>query len=94
MVFYDYEYRLITTYGNKRVYTSVSIVDGTLYILNAQAYETADPERPTEEQKVKDEKTPPSFEAWGQRLTRLDESSSLDVNDRSSFICFLIQFFY
>jgi len=54
-VFYDYEYRLITTYGNKRVYTSVSIVDGTLYILNAQAYETADPERPTEEQKAKDE---------------------------------------
>ena len=39
VVFYDYEYRLITTYGNKRVYTSVSIVDGTLYILNAQAYD-------------------------------------------------------
>lgn len=48
--FYDYEYRLITTYGNKRVCTSVTIVDNTLYILNAQVYETADPEKPTEEQ--------------------------------------------
>jgi len=48
--FYDYEYRLITTYGNKRIYTSVTIVDSTLYILNAQVYETADPERPTKEQ--------------------------------------------
>lgn len=53
--FYDYEYRLITTYGNKRIYTSVSITDSTLYILNAQVYETADPENPTEAQKSTDE---------------------------------------
>ena len=65
VVFYDYEYRLITTYGNKRVYTSVSIVDGTLYILNAQAYETADPERPTEEQKVKDEENSALYRSVG-----------------------------
>ena len=54
--FYDYEYRLITTHGNKRIFTSVSIVDSTLYILNAQVYETADPENPTEEQKAFDAK--------------------------------------
>ena len=65
VVFYDYEYRLITTYGNKRVYTSVSIVDGTLYILNAQAYETADPERPTEEQKAKDEENSALYRSVG-----------------------------
>lgn len=53
--FYDYEYRLITTYGNKRIYTSVSITDSTLYILNAQVYETADPVNPTEAQKSTDE---------------------------------------
>jgi len=54
--FYDYDYRLITTHGNKRIFTSVSIVDSTLYILNAQVYETADPENPTEEQKAFDAK--------------------------------------
>ncbi|OUS42633.1 hypothetical protein BE221DRAFT_142290 [Ostreococcus tauri] len=53
--FYDYEYRLITTYGNKRVTTSVTIVDSTLYILNAQYFETADPERPTDPQLALDQ---------------------------------------
>ena len=55
VTFYDYEYRLITTHGNKRIYASVTIVDNTLYILNAQVYETTDPEKPTEEQKAFDE---------------------------------------
>ena len=53
--FYDYEYRLITTHGNKRIYTSVTIVDSTLYILNAQVYESTNPESPTDEQKAFDE---------------------------------------
>jgi len=53
--FYDYEYRLITTHGNKRIYTSVTIVDSTLYILNAQVYESSNPENPTDEQKAFDE---------------------------------------
>ena len=53
--FYDYEYRLITTHGNKRIFTSVTIVDSTLYILNAQVYESTNPENPTDEQKAFDE---------------------------------------
>lgn len=32
--FYDYEYRLITTYGNKCIFILVFIVDSMLYILN------------------------------------------------------------
>ena len=34
--FYDYEYRLITTHGNKRVFNSVAVHEGTLFIMNAQ----------------------------------------------------------
>ena len=34
--FYDYEYRLITTHGNKRVLNSVAVHDSTLFIMNAQ----------------------------------------------------------
>ena len=37
--FYEYEYRLITTHGNKRVYNYVGVRDRTLFIVNAQAYE-------------------------------------------------------
>ena len=34
-VFYDYDYTLITTHGNKRVFCSVGVRDNTLFILNA-----------------------------------------------------------
>jgi hypothetical protein len=40
--FYEYEYRLITTHGNKRVYNYVGVRDRTLFIVNAQAYEIED----------------------------------------------------
>ena len=38
-VFYDYDYRLVTTHGNKRVLNSVAVENNTLYIMNAQVYE-------------------------------------------------------
>jgi hypothetical protein len=38
-VFYEYEYRLITTHGDKRVYNYVGVRDDMLFIVNAQAYE-------------------------------------------------------
>ncbi len=40
--FYEYEYRLITTHGNKRIYNYVGVKDKTLFIVNAQAYEIED----------------------------------------------------
>ena len=40
--FYEYEYRLITKHGNKRVYNYVGVRDRTLFIVNAQAYEIED----------------------------------------------------
>ena len=50
--FYEYEYRLITTHGNKRVYNYVGVRDRTLFIVNAQAYEIEE-----EKQSEADEKT-------------------------------------
>jgi hypothetical protein len=40
--FYDYDYRLVTTHGNKRVLNSVAVEDNVLYIMNAQVYEKAE----------------------------------------------------
>jgi len=37
--FYDYEYIVTTTRGNKRVLSSVTVEKGMLYILNVQAGE-------------------------------------------------------
>lgn len=39
--FYDYDYRLITTHGNKRVLNSVAVENNMLYIMNAQVREKA-----------------------------------------------------
>lgn len=38
--FYDYEYRLQTTRGNRRVLNSVTVENGMLYTLNIQTMET------------------------------------------------------
>mmetsp|Transcript_42951 Transcript_42951/g.69101 ORF Transcript_42951/g.69101 Transcript_42951/m.69101 type:complete len:173 (+) Transcript_42951:81-599(+) len=40
--FYDYEYRLVTTHGNKTVLNSVAVLDNVLYIMNAQVREKAE----------------------------------------------------
>lgn len=42
--FYDYDYRLVTTHGNKRVLNSVAVENNTLYIMNAQVYEKCEEE--------------------------------------------------
>ena len=39
IIFYDYEYCLITTHGNKRVFNSVAVYNNVLYIMNAQVRE-------------------------------------------------------
>ena len=37
--FYEYEYRLVTTRGNKRVFNAVAVRNNVLYIMNAQVFE-------------------------------------------------------
>jgi predicted Zn-dependent protease len=46
--FYDYEYRLVTTHGNKRVFNSVAVESSTLFIMNAQVFEKGDTEEANE----------------------------------------------
>ena len=40
--FYEYEYRLVTTRGNKRVFNAVAVRNNVLYIMNAQVFEKGD----------------------------------------------------
>ena len=40
--FYEYEYRLVTTRGNKRVFNAVAVQNNVLYIMNAQVFEKGD----------------------------------------------------
>ena len=40
--FYEYEYRLVTTRGNKRVFNAVAVENNVLYIMNAQVFEQGD----------------------------------------------------
>lgn len=40
--FYEYEYRLVTTRGNKKVFSSVAVENNTLFIMNAQVFEKND----------------------------------------------------
>ena len=40
--FYEYEYRLVTTRGNKRVFNAVAVEKNVLYIMNAQVFEKGD----------------------------------------------------
>ena len=51
--FYEYEYRLITTHGNKRVYNYVGVRDRTLFIVNAQAYEIEEEARAEADEKTR-----------------------------------------
>jgi hypothetical protein len=46
ITFYDYEYCLLTTHGNKRVFNSVAVHDNVLYIMNAQVRQKGENSEP------------------------------------------------